>query len=148
MSKRELAGWSGVTGNPSLIKTLQAKVAMNKDIDTAQARIWARTSDRELEAYFRDPENFHCGMRVTALIYAVGRFDDEADWDRGNWFYEWRRKTIRVRVTTKSAYIIEIELMDPKTTDPDHALEMLWRNAEYFWNLSQRSEAAQGDDNT
>jgi hypothetical protein len=102
---------------------------MNKDIDTAQQNTWARTSDRQLEAYFRDPANFQSGMRVTAVIYAVGRYDDKVDWDRGNWVYEWHRKTIRVRVTTKAAYITEIDLMDPGT--PDQSLEMLWRNPEF-----------------
>jgi hypothetical protein len=106
---------------------------MNKDIGTAQANTWAKTSDRQLETYFRDPENFHSGMRVTAVIYAVGRYDDKVAWDRGDWIYEWHRPTIRVRVTTKSAYITEIELMDP--AQPDQSLETLWRNAEYFRNM-------------
>ena len=113
---------------------------MNKDINTAQANTWAQTSDRQLEAYFRDPENFQSGMRVTALIYAVGRYDDEVDWDRGNWIYEWRRREFRVRVTTKSACIIEIELMNPGLKF-DEPLETLWRNAEYFWNMQRANDA-------
>jgi hypothetical protein len=105
---------------------------MNKDTSIAQANTWARTSDRQLEAYVREPENFHGGMRVAAVIYAVGRFDDYWDLDRGNWVYEWRRKTIRLRVTTQVDYVTEIALMDSTRAHPDSPLEILWQTTEPF----------------
>jgi len=81
-----------------------------------------------LEAFFRDAENFHSGMRIAAIIYAVGPFDSEDDWDRGNWVYEWRRGSIRVRVATSSAYVKQVELLSPaSTSDVDEAVEVLWQ---------------------
>ncbi len=120
---------------------------MNKDIYTAQENTWARTSDRQLDVYFRDPENFHSGMRVTAVIYAVGRYDDEVDWDRGNWIYEWRRKTIRIRVATCAGYITEIDLVSPGLAKFDDPLETLWRNAEYFRNIQKSQAPAENTEN-
>lgn len=100
---------------------------MNHDTYTAQKNTWARPSDLQIESYFRDPENFHAGMRIAAIIYAVGQFDLEVDWDRGTWIYEWRKTSIRIRVTTASAYVTSIELLDQKL-EYGHAniLEVLW----------------------
>lgn len=101
---------------------------MNRDTDNAQATTWARPSDQQLENFFRDTDNFHSGLRVAAIIYAIGPFHSEVDWDRGNWIYEWRRKSIRVRVVTSSAYVKQIELLDPmKSDDFDEPLEVLWQ---------------------
>lgn len=104
---------------------------MNKDTYTAQANTWARPSDRQIEEFFRVPQNFHSGMRIAAVIYAIGPFDSEVDWDRGCWIYEWRKKTIRVRVVTSAAYVTEIELLDPtQASDFDEAVEILWKYPE------------------
>lgn len=100
---------------------------MNRDTYTAQDNTWARPSDRQIEIFFRDRENFHAGMRIAAVIYAVGPFDSEVDWDRGNWIYEWRKPSIRVRVCTASAYVTRVELLAPASaSDFDPELEVLW----------------------
>jgi hypothetical protein len=105
---------------------------MNRDTYTAQATTWARPSDLQLENFFRDADNFHSGMRVAAVIYAVGPFDFEADWDRGNWVYEWRRKSIRVRVATSSAYVSQVELLNPASTNAfDEPIQVLWSHPEH-----------------
>lgn len=101
---------------------------MNKDTYTAQSTTWARPNDRQLETFFRDTENFQSGMRIAAIIYAVGSFDTEDDWDRGVWVYEWRKKTIRVRVMTQAAYVTQIELLEPASTGRfDEAVQVLWQ---------------------
>ena len=48
---------------------------MNHDTVVAQDNTWARPSEAQLEAFFRDRGNFHSGMRVAGIIYAVGEFD-------------------------------------------------------------------------
>lgn len=102
---------------------------MNHDTYTAQLTTFARPSDRQLEVFVRDGHNFQSGMRIAAIIYAIGPFDSEVDWDRGHWVYEWRRKTIRVRVTTASAYVKQVELLDPASTSEfDAAREVLWQH--------------------
>jgi hypothetical protein len=101
---------------------------MNKDTYTAQATTWAHTADHQLEVFFRDPANFQPGMRIAAIIYAVGPYDVEEDWDWGRWFYEWRRKSIRVLVKTKSAYVKGIALLDPESGS---IIESLWQCPEY-----------------
>jgi hypothetical protein len=103
-------------------------LTMNKDTYTAQANTWARTSDEQLEAFFRDPDNFQPGMRIAAVIYAVGRYDSETDMDRGRWVYEWRRKSIRAAVETASAYVKNIALLDKES---GNVIEILWEHPEY-----------------
>lgn len=101
---------------------------MNRDTYTAQANTWARPSELQIGEYFRDTDNFHAGMRIAAVIYAIGKFDTEVDWDRGMWMYEWRKPLIRIRVTTASAYVTTIELLDHKNNcGYDGVLEVLWK---------------------
>ncbi len=102
---------------------------MNKDTYIAQSTTWARPSDSQLEAFFREPANFQSGMRIAAIIYAVGPFDTEDDWDRGIWVYEWRKKTLRIRVVTQSAYVSQIEWLNPASTDRfDEPIALLWQH--------------------
>jgi hypothetical protein len=102
---------------------------MNRDTYTAQSTTWAHPSDRQLEEFFRDCDNFQSGMRIAAIIYAVGPFDTEDDWDRGSWIYEWRRKTIRIRVVTKSAYVTQVELLNPASTNRfDEPVQVIWQH--------------------
>lgn len=97
---------------------------MNKDTYTAQRTTWARPNDRQIEAFFRDADNIYQGMRVSSIIYAIGPFDSEVDWDRGHWVYEWNRRSFRIRVTTQSAYITCVELLGV-SSDREHC-EELW----------------------
>ena len=98
---------------------------MNRDTYTAQNATWARPSDRQLETFFRDAENFYAGMRVSAIIYAIGPFDFEADWDFGRWVYEWRRPSMRICVITRSAYVEVIEFTNEHSAG--RTAEVLWR---------------------
>lgn len=116
---------------------------MNRDTYTAQSTTWAKPSDQQLETFFRDSDNFQTGMRIAAIIYAIGPFDIEDDWDRGNWIYEWRRKTIRIRVSTKAGYVTQVELLDPASTDYfDKAIQILWQRPTYPYQNETSSSSS------
>jgi hypothetical protein len=102
---------------------------MNRDTVTAQANTWANPSIAQIEAFFRDQENFQPGIRVAAIIYSVGKYDSEDDWDLGRFVYEWRRSQFRVRVCTKSDYVIRVEVLDPGSCGRfDSEIEILWQH--------------------
>jgi hypothetical protein len=124
---------------PRLPQRQQAVAGLNADIGNAQKNTWARTSDGELEAFFREPDNLYPGMRVSSIIYAVGPCDSEDDWDRGHWVYEWSRPALRIRVTTDAGAVIEAGLMDcrlPARLFSEKPKEILWRRADHDPALS------------
>lgn len=94
---------------------------------TAQAHARPGVPDGQLKSFFLDAENFHARTRVSAIIYAVGPFDSQDDQDRGTWVYEWRRRSIRVRVITASGFVESIALMNPaRVARFDRPLQTLW----------------------
>lgn len=108
------------------------RYAWRMDLGTyaAMTETKARPSDRQLEAFFRDANNLYPGMPIAAIVHAVGPFDSWDDWDRGLWVYEWRRPTVRIRVTTASASLTEVALMDcalPSDFWVEEPVEILWR---------------------
>ena len=100
---------------------------------TAQDNTQARTSDRQLEEFFRNPSNFYPDMKVSSIIYAVGPYDTVDDWDHGLWIFEWHRPTVRIRVQTTSSIVREVALMDHTTPSAsryywvEKALDILWK---------------------
>lgn len=105
---------------------------MNKGNYTTRSKTWPNPSEKELEAFFCNPENFFVGMTIDDVFCAAGPFDSYFDCDRGILLYDWHRKTIRIRVVTQAENVTEVELLDPASTDYfDKPIQILWKRPKH-----------------
>ena len=79
-----------------------------------------------LHSFFSLPENY-ADKHIDSIIQTLGPCDDYFDDDHGLWGYEWKRKTIRVMVNTRSGYLTSVELIDPDDTNTyGKVIKTLW----------------------
>lgn len=67
---------------------------------------YSTTAYDVLEAFFADTKNYN-GRYIEEIEAVIGPYQDQVDWDRGQWDYRWHTKQGIFEVGTQSGYVKE-----------------------------------------